>query len=152
MKTDQKNEGSLSENDDQEALRSHIEFMWQSLRETADLLLKASSFFLAIMAAILGYVVYRPLAPTVRATAFWVVGSTTLLFVVAVGSVAWGLYTGLHDLQAALERLSRSTFSNLGLGHYFRRARTVFWIVIAASLLVIAILVVGISVSLSAGG
>ena len=45
--------GSPSE---REALYTQTEFIWQALKETANLVMKASAFYLAAMAAILGYV------------------------------------------------------------------------------------------------
>lgn len=133
---------------DLDALAVHVEFMWQALKETANLLLKASSFFLAIMAAILSYLFSHPLTPSLRTTALWLLITVTSLFIVAVGSVAWGLFTGMRNLETAQKMLSPATFSRLRLKSFFARARVCFWITVTASLLIMAILVAGIGRSL----
>ncbi|MEK6283538.1 MAG: hypothetical protein AABN95_24550 [Acidobacteriota bacterium] len=127
-----------------QALSTEIEFLWQALKETANLLMKAITFYLAIAAAILGYVLYHPLAPSLRIIAFWMVMTITMLFTIAVGAVSWGLWTGVRDLQSAQEKLSPETFSQLGLHRFFDRARAVFWIIITTSLLILVILLAAI--------
>jgi hypothetical protein len=131
--------GSPSE---REALYAQTEFLWQALKETADLVMKASTFYLAAMAAILGYVFSHPLAPQFRIRAFWVIITVTLLFIIAVGAVGWGLWTGVRDLQSAQEKLSADAFAKLRLNQFFARARVVFWIVTTATLLTLVILLV----------
>ena len=133
---------------DRAALYAQTEFLWQALKETADLVMKASAFYLAAMAAILGYVFSHPLAPPFRVTACWVVTTVTLLFIIAVGAVGWGLWTGVRDLQSAQEILSAEGFAKLRLHRFFARARVVFWIVTTSTLLTLVILMVAISRSL----
>lgn len=133
---------------EREALKSQTEFIWQALRETADLVMKASAFYLAAMAAILGYVFSHPISPAFRITAFWVVLTVTLLFIIAVGAVGWGLWTGVRDLQSAQEMLSAEAFAKLRLHRFFARARVVFWIVTTATLLTLVILSAAIGYSL----
>lgn len=137
--------GSLSE---REALYTQTEFLWQALKETANLVMKASAFYLAAMAAILGYVFSHPLAPPLRIRAFWVVITVALLFIIAVGAAGWGLWTGVRDLQSAQEMLSADAFAKLRLHRFFGRARTVFWIVTTATLLTLVILLAAIGRSL----
>lgn len=137
--------GSPSE---REALYAQTEFIWQALKETADLVMKASAFYLAAMAAILGYVLSRPLAPLFRIRVLWVVITVTLLFIIAVGAVGWGLWTGVRDLQSAQEMLSADAFAKLRLHRFFARARVVFWIVTTATLLTLVILLIAIGLSL----
>ena len=137
--------GSPSE---REALHAQTEFVWQALKETANLVMKASAFYLAAMAAILGYVFSHPLAPTFRVRALWVVATVTLLFIIAVGAVGWGLWTGVRDLQSTQEMLSADAFAKLQLHRFFARARAVFWIVTTATLLTLVILLAAIGRSL----
>ena len=132
----------------QEALYTQTEFLWQALKETANLLMKAIAFYLAITAAILGYVLSHPLTPSLRIIAFWTVIIITLLFTMAVGSVSWGLWTGVRDLQSAQEMLSPNVFAQLGMRRFFARARAIFWIIITTSLLILVILLVAIGRSL----
>jgi hypothetical protein len=129
-------------------LSALTEFLWQALKETANLLMKAVAFYLAIMAAILGYVLSHPVAPSIRIVALCTVVVNTLLFTIAVASVGWGLWTGVRDLQAAQEMLSADAVSQLGLPRFFTRARIVFWIIITTSLLISVILLAGIGCSL----
>lgn len=131
-----------------EALSTQAEFIWQALKETANLLMKAITFYLAIAAAILGYVLSHPLAPSLRLIALWIVITITLLFTIAVASVSWGLWTGMRDLQSAYEILSPDSFAQLGLHRFFAHTRTVFWIIITTSLLILVILLAAISRSL----
>jgi hypothetical protein len=126
----------------------HTDFIWQALKETANLLLRAGAFYLAIMAAILSYVFSHPLAPSLRTTALWLVIIVTLLFIVAVGSVSWGLVAGLRNLENAQQMLSPAAFAQLRLSRFFGRARIVFWIVVTASLLIMGLLLGGIVRSL----
>jgi hypothetical protein len=137
--------GSPSERD---ALYAQTEFLWKALKETANLLMKAITFFLAVTAAILSYVLSHHVAQLVRNTAFWTVIAVTLTFAVAVGAVSWGLLTGVRDLQRAQEILSPDSFSQLRLRQFFSRARVVFWIIITTSLLILIILIAAISRSL----
>lgn len=90
----------------------------------------------------------HPLDPPLRTTALWLVITLTLLFIVGVGSVAWGLMTGLRNLETAQEMLSPVAFVQLRLDRFFARARVVFWIVVTASLLMMATLLAGIARSL----
>jgi hypothetical protein len=50
-------------------LSALTEFLWQALKEIANLLMKAVAFPLAIMAAILRYVLSHPVAPSIRIVA-----------------------------------------------------------------------------------
>lgn len=134
----------------QQALYTQTEFLWQALKETANLIMKAMAFYLAIMAAVLGYVLSHSLAPSLRIFALCTVVVITLLFALAVASVSWGLWTGVRDLQVAQEMLSPETFAQLGLPRFFRRARIVFWIIITTSLLISVILLAAIGCSLLA--
>ena len=131
-----------------EAIYTQAEFLWQALKEVANLLMKAIAFYLAISAAILGYVLYHPLAPSLRIIALWIVIIITLLFTIAVASVSWGLWTGVRDLQSAHEMLSPDSFAKLGMHRLFARARAVFWIIITTSLLILLILLAAIGRSL----
>lgn len=131
-----------------EALYTQAEFLWQALKEAANLLMKAIAFYLAISAAILGYVLSHPLAPALRIIALWIVVIITLLFTIAVASVSWGLWTGVRHLQSVHEMLSPDSFAQLGLHRFFERARVVFWIIITTSLLILVILLAAISRSL----
>lgn len=79
--------GSLLE---KEVLITQTDFLWQALKETANLLMKAIAFFLAVTAAILGCVLSHPVTSSVRHTAFWTITSITLVFGVTVGFVSWG--------------------------------------------------------------
>jgi hypothetical protein len=124
------------------------EFLWQALKETANLLMKAMTFFLGVTAAILGYVLSHPVAQPVRNTAFWTVIAISVIFAVAVGSVSWGLWTGVRDLQSAQELLSPDTFAQLRVDRFFARSRAVFWIIITTSLLILVILLAAIGRSL----
>lgn len=137
--------GSPSE---REALYTQAEFLWQALKETANLLMKAIAFFLAVTAAILGYVLSHPVAQSVRNTALWTVITISLIFAVAVGSVSWGLWTGVRDLQSAQEMLSPDVFAQLGLRRFFARSRAVFWIIITTTLLILLVLLAAIGRSL----
>jgi hypothetical protein len=103
----------------QEALKTQTEFLWQTLKEKANPLMKAIVFYLAITAAILGYVLSHPLAPSLRIIALWTVIVITVLFTMAVGSVSWGLWTGVRDLQSAPEALSPDGFAQLGFATIF---------------------------------
>lgn len=137
--------GSPSE---REALYTQTEFLWQALKETANLVMKASAFYLAAIATILGYVLSHPLAPPFRVRALWVVTTVTLLFVIAVGAVGWGLWTGVRDLQSAQEMLSTDAFTKLRLHRFFAWARVVFWTVTTTTLLILVILLTAIGRSL----
>jgi hypothetical protein len=92
------------------------------------------------MAAILGYVFSHPLAQPFRISALWIVIIVTLLFIIAVGSVGWGLWTGVRDLESAQEMLSSDAFAKLRLYRFFARARVVFWIITTTTLLILVIL------------
>lgn len=131
-----------------QALYTQTEFLWQALKETANLLMKAITFFLAITAAILGYVLSHPVAPSLRSVAFQTVIVITTLFSIAVASVSWGLWTGVRDLQSAQELLSPEAFGDLQMGRFFTRARVVFWIIVTTSLLILVILLAAIGRSL----
>jgi hypothetical protein len=133
---------------EREALYAQTEFLWKALKETANLLMKAITFFLAVTAAILSYVLSHPVAQPVRNTAFRTVIAVTLTFAVAVGSVSWGLWTGVRDLQRAQEMLSPDSFAKLRLRRFFARARVVFWIIVTTTLLILLILIAAISRSL----
>jgi hypothetical protein len=133
----------------QAALPSHTQFLWEALKETANLLMKAIAFFLAITAAILGYVLSHPLPTSLRLMAASTVIIVTVLFTIAVGSVSWGLWTGVRDLQRAQEMQSPDSFVQLGMDRLFTRARIIFWIIIASSLLILVILLVAIACALS---
>ena len=85
-----------------------------------------SVFYLAITAAILGYVLSHPLAPSLRIIALWTVIIITVLFTMAVGSVTWGLWTGVRDLQSAPETLSPDAFAQLGFCDDFLPALELF--------------------------
>jgi hypothetical protein len=137
--------GSPSE---REALSAQTEFLWQALKETASLVMKASAFYLAAMAAILGFVLSHPLAPQFRVRALWIVTTVSLLFIIAVGAVGWGLWTGVRDLQSAQEMLSADAFAKLRLHRFFARARVVFWVVTITTLLTLVILLTAIGRSL----
>lgn len=131
-----------------EVLDSHAEFLWQALRETADLLMKAMAFYLAITAAVLGYVISHPVAMSLRIVAVSTVVIVTALFTIAVGAVSWGLWTGVKDLERAQEMLSPDSFASLGMARFFTRARIVFWIIIVSTLLIVLALLVAIACSL----
>lgn len=130
------------------ALHSHTEFLWQALKETANLLMKAIAFYLAITAAILGYVLSHPVPKSLRIVAASTVVIVTALFTIAVGSVSWGLWTGVRDLQRAQEMLSPNSFAELGVARFFTRARIVFWIIIISVLLIVLVLLIAIGCSL----
>ncbi len=130
------------------ALHSQTEFLWQALKETANLLMKAIAFYLAITAAILGYVLSHPVPMSLRIVAASTLVIVTALFTIAVGSVSWGLWTGVRDLQRAQEMLSPDSFAQLGVSHFFARARIVFWIIIISTLLIVVVLLVAIGCSL----
>jgi hypothetical protein len=132
----------------QEALYAQTEFLWQALKETANLLMKAIAFYLAITAAILGYVLSHPVAMSLRIVAASTLVIVTGLFTIAVGSVSWGLWTGVRDLQRAQEMLSPDSFAQLGVSRFFARARIVFWIIIISTLLIVVVLLVAIGCSL----
>jgi hypothetical protein len=123
-----------------QVLHNQIEFLWQALKETADLLMKAIAFFLTVVAAILGYVLSHPVNPSFRTIAFRLIIIITTLFSIAVASVAWGLWTGVRDLESAQEQLSPDVFTALRMNRFFSRARFVFWTIIATSLLILVIL------------
>jgi branched-subunit amino acid ABC-type transport system permease component len=129
-------------------LESHAAFLWQALKESANLLMKAVAFYLAIAAAILGYVLSHPVAKSLRVVAALTIMLATALFTIAVGSVAWGLWTGVRNLQRAQEMLSPGSFAGLEMASFFTRARIVFWIIIITSLLVLLILLTAIAYSL----
>lgn len=131
-----------------ETLYTQAELLWEALKEAANLLMKAITFYLAISAAILGYVLSHPLAPSLRIIALWIVVIITLLFTIAVASVSWGLWAGMRDLESAHEMLSPDSFAQLGLHRFFARARAVFWIIITTSLLILIILLAAIGRSL----
>jgi hypothetical protein len=130
------------------ALQHQSEFLWQALKETANLLMKAIAFYLAISAAILGYVLSHQVPMSLRIVAVSTVVIVTALFVIAVGSVSWGLWTGVKDLQRAQERLSPSSYAHLGMSRFFHRARIVFWIIIVSTLLIVVVLLAAIGCSL----
>jgi hypothetical protein len=132
----------------QEALYAQTEFLWQALKETANLLMKAIAFYLAITAAILGYVLSHPVATSLRIVAASTLVIVTGLFTIAVGSVSWGLWTGVRDLQRAQEMLSPDSFTQLGMSRFFARARIVFWIIIISTLLIVVVLLAAIGCSL----
>jgi hypothetical protein len=132
----------------QAALDSQAEFLWQALKETANLLMKAITFYLAITAAILGYVLSHPVPIPLRIVAASTVIIVTVLFSIAVGSVSWGLWTGVNDLQRAHEILSPDSFAQLGMSRFFARARVVFWIIIISTLLIVVVLLAAIGCSL----
>lgn len=131
------------------ALHNQTEFLWQVQKETANGLMKAIAFYFAILAATLVYILSHPLAPSLRIIAFWIIISITLLFTIAFGSVSWGFWTGIRDLQSAQERLSPDVFAQLRLHRFFARTRVVFLITIATLLLSLVILLVAIGCSLS---
>jgi len=133
---------------EREALNTQTEFLWQALKETANLVMKASAFYLAAMAAILGYVFSHPLAPQFRVRSLWILMTVSLLFIIAVGAVGWGLWTGVRDLESAQEMLSADAFAKLRLHQFFARARIVFWVVTATTLLTLVILLTAIGRSL----
>lgn len=127
-----------------EALRPQTEFLWQVLKETANGLMKAIAFYFAISAAILGYVLSHPLAPSLRIVALWTVIIITLLFTIAFGAVSWGLWTNMKDLESAQEMLSPDAFAQLGLHRIFARARPIFRITITSILLILVIVLAAI--------
>ncbi len=71
---------------EQEALHIQADFLWQALKETANLLMKAIAFFLAIAAAILGYVLSHPVANSVRNIACWTVITIAVIFAMTLDS------------------------------------------------------------------
>lgn len=132
----------------QTALHSQTEFLWQALKETANLLMKAIAFYLAITAAILGYVLSHPVPTSLRIVAASTLVIVTGLFTIAVGAVSWGLWTGVRDLQRAQEMLSPYSFAKLGVSQFFARARIVFWVIIISTLLIVVVLLIAIGCSL----
>lgn len=130
------------------ALHRQTEFLWQALKVTANLLMKAIAFYLAITAAILSYVLSHPVPTSLRIVAASTLAIVTGLFTIAVGSVSWGLWTGVRDLQGALEMLSPGSFAQLGVSQFFARARIIFWIIIISTLLTGVILMIAIGCSL----
>lgn len=132
----------------QPATHGQAEFLWQVLKETAHGLMKAIAFYFAISAATLGYVLSHPLSPSLRIIALWVVISITLLFTIAFGSISWGFWKGMRDLQSAQQRLSPEEFAQLGLHRFFSRTRVIFLITITTLILSLVILLVAIARSL----
>jgi hypothetical protein len=130
------------------ALHSQTEFLWQALKLTANLLMKAIAFYLAITAAILGYVLSHPVPTSLRIVAASTLAIVTGLFTIAVGAVSWGLWTGVRDLQRAQEMLSPDSFAQLGVSRFFARARIVFWIIIISTLLIVVVLLAAIGCGL----
>jgi hypothetical protein len=132
----------------QTALHIQTEFLWQALKEAANLLMKAIAFYLAITAGILGYVLSHPVTTSLRIVAASTLAIVTGLFTIAVGAVSWGLWTGVRDLQQAQEMLSPDSFAKLGVSQFFTRARIIFWIIIISTLLIVVVLLIAIACSL----
>jgi hypothetical protein len=132
----------------QTTLHIQTKFLWQALKETANLLMKAMAFYLGITAAILGYVLSHPVPTSLRIVAASTLVIVTGLFTISVGAVSWGLWTGVRDLQRAQEMLSPDSFAQLGFPQFFARARIVFWIIITSTLLIVVVLLIAIGCSL----
>lgn len=96
------------------ALETFYDFEYRALAETANMLSKGITFYLAILAAVVSYAFTQDLSPA-QQRQFLVLGVfTSLVFALAAGSVALGLYVGISDVENALCNCLLTSFRRQG--------------------------------------
>jgi hypothetical protein len=119
----------------------YCEFLLKCLTETANALTKASAFYLAIMAALTGYLLSQRLSAQLRDLTFYIEAAVSLFAVVTGLAVAVGLHTGLTTYERALRKMNPQLFDELRIHAFCKRGRTVLWIAITFFLLMITMFV-----------
>ena len=124
-----------------ETLSQFCDFQWKALSNTASILSKGIAFYLAIIAAVTGYILTKQLSCEVKVMAVLAGSITSVIATIAGGSLAWGLNKGLRNLEITLMEMDKELFYKLQLNLFLVRGRRVIWIVSGCAALVLVLCV-----------
>ena len=128
--------------DRQASILAFCDFQWKALSEAASTLIKGMTFYLAIFAALMGYLLTKDLQPHIK-EATLIVGLLVSVFAaVACGSIGWGYQQGLLDLERNYRLLNQGAFDEVHLHVFFSRGRRVLWFVLSATFMILVTFVV----------
>ena len=115
----------------------YYDFKNKYITKATEIIIKAFSFYLIVTLAISGYIFTKDIK-IVESNYFLVVGSVvSILFVIILLSISWGVLTGLRDIENTLRKINYRTFSSLGMNEFFFRGKMVGIIVAICCCLII---------------
>ena len=114
-----------------------FEFEYNAIKETTLMLSKGMSFYLAITAALVGYVLTQDLDVEIKNQAS-IIGIVVSFFaLIASSSISWGILTGLNSLNKLLIENNPELYYKLGVNKFIRRGIIAVVIVMVCALAVL---------------
>lgn len=120
-----------------------LELQQQTMWQIAGNLTKGFAFYLAILAALLGYVMSLKLAPGLQSSILCASIAITVLFGVAAGAIARCLDRHLTSVEKSLKEVASTAYDELNAAKFFTDIRTAAKVTGVCSFLVLLILLSG---------
>jgi hypothetical protein len=106
------------------------EFKYNSLREATLMLSRGVSFYLAITAVLVGYVLTQDINAELKSKAA-ILGIVVSFFaLIAGGSISWGIIQGLKSIKKLIEKNNTELYRDLEVDKFMKRGKATVVVVI----------------------
>jgi len=114
----------------------YYEFKYKTIMEIVGVIVKVISFYLVVSIASIGYIFTKEININEQGYLLISGGIISILFVIVLISIFYGVMTGLRDVETTLKKINSTLFIDLGMDRYFFRGKLVSLIVMICAVLI----------------
>ncbi|MFK8058897.1 MAG: hypothetical protein AB8B78_02295 [Polaribacter sp.] len=128
-----------SNKSDFEDVKLIYEFKYNAVKETALILTKGVSFYLAIIAVLIGYVMTRSVSDDTKNYVILIVSFVSISVLISGIVLGWGVIKGLKSIEKILEYNNEHLFKKLEVDKFFNRGKLASKVVLVCVFLAVFI-------------
>lgn len=114
-----------------QSLEIFVEFKTRTLIETANILSKGATLYLAMLGIFAGYLITQDILEEIRKILLIISLLSSIFIIIAIATTSWGIYRGMNNIEDTLKHIHNDAFYRAKMHEYFRDGRIVFWVVLA---------------------
>ena len=118
-----------------------LDFQWKSLIQTVDVICKGVGFYFVVLLGAIGVIYQSKLGGLELRVATSAIVLISIAVSIGCGFLAWGVISGLYDVQKTLRSFNPEVFDEQGMNKYFMRARIAARAVMVSCLIVLIVII-----------
>jgi|GEM_PF-5681413 len=133
------------------SLSIFIEYQWNFLSKAADTIRKLVTYYLTILAGLVGYIIISDLSPEIKNLAINLSIVISILAIIAIGAIGWAFLKGLERYRKTFKKFHEIHYENLNMKSMTRKAKLVFKIVALCGICALGLILYGLKVAVNSG-